>query len=219
MDIKVVIDIIIDIIIGATLSIIIAIDYVGFLNRDSGSIAVAKILPLMTIVTIVIISVITTSPSQAALPVSLGLLGAMSIVRFRTPIKDPKGLSYLFMSIAVGLGLGANQRVPTFFSFITILAILNLVERFPIFKEQKQPNFSLNLTIEISDNCSIEIILSNLQSILLDYNQFCQIKQLDIDHQSLQVEYQIHKVNDENIISLIGRLKDEFPKAKLKMKR
>lgn len=39
---------------------------------------------------------------------SLGLVGALSIIRFRAVIKDPKDMVYLFMSIAIGLTAGAN---------------------------------------------------------------------------------------------------------------
>lgn len=39
---------------------------------------------------------------------SLGLVGALSIIRFRTVIKDTKDMSFLFMAIAIGLTTGAN---------------------------------------------------------------------------------------------------------------
>src|SRR5262249_18309815 len=50
---------------------------------------------------------------QHSVALSLGLVGALSVIRFRTPIKEPEELAYLFLSIAIGLGLGANQRVVT----------------------------------------------------------------------------------------------------------
>lgn len=66
---------------------------------------------------ILIISIIKSS-----IALSLGLVGALSIVRFRTPIKEPEELLYLFVAIAVGLGLGANQVVATFVGFFAISA-------------------------------------------------------------------------------------------------
>ena len=50
---------------------------------------------------------------KSSLALSLGLVGALSIVRFRTAIKEPEELSYAFLSIAIGLGLGADQRLTT----------------------------------------------------------------------------------------------------------
>ena len=67
--------------------------------RATGS-QVYRAFPLMGIsITAIFISV------QFSLPLSLGLLGALSIVRFRTPIKEPEELIYLFLAIAAGLGL------------------------------------------------------------------------------------------------------------------
>jgi len=55
--------------------------------------------------------VITVVKSSLAL--SLGLVGALSIVRFRTPIKEPEELGYIFLTIAIGLGFGANLGLVT----------------------------------------------------------------------------------------------------------
>ena len=64
---------------------------------------------------------------QSSLALSLGLVGALSIIRFRTPIKEPEELAYLFLSIGLGLGLGANQRLVTLAAFIVILGYMALI--------------------------------------------------------------------------------------------
>ena len=91
---------------GATLS-----------NRESFS----KNFVLITMTTMLIISIVKSS-----LALSLGLVGALSIVRFRAAIKEPEELSYLFLTIAIGLGFGANQRVITLVAFIIIALIIFL---------------------------------------------------------------------------------------------
>ena len=58
---------------------------------------------------------------KSSLALSLGLVGALSIVRFRTPIKEPEELIYLFLAIAIGLGFGAGQIVPSGIISIAIL--------------------------------------------------------------------------------------------------
>ncbi len=60
--------------------------------------------PLLTLVTIGVIAVVKSS-----MALSLGLVGALSIVRFRAAIKEPEELVYLFLCIGVGLALGASQ--------------------------------------------------------------------------------------------------------------
>jgi len=64
---------------------------------------------------------------QSSLALSLGLVGALSIIRFRTPIKEPEELAYLFLSIGIGLGLGANQRGITILAFAVILGYMALI--------------------------------------------------------------------------------------------
>ena len=62
---------------------------------------------------------------KSSLALSLGLVGALSIVRFRTAIKEPEELGYLFLCIAVGLGNGASQYLITVIALIIILSTLN----------------------------------------------------------------------------------------------
>lgn len=78
------------------------------------------LIPLM----ILVISVVKSS-----LALSLGLVGALSIVRFRTPIKEPEELIYIFLAIGVGLGLGAGQILVTTICFVFITGII-VIESF-----------------------------------------------------------------------------------------
>ena len=73
----------------------------------------------ITACTLVIITLIKSS-----LALSLGLVGALSIVRFRAAIKEPEELTYLFIAIMVGLGLGASQVTITVTAFTFIVGAL-----------------------------------------------------------------------------------------------
>jgi len=83
--------------------------FVRFLFRKcsvsaSNSDTISRVFPLLTIITTAVIAVVKSS-----LALSLGLVGALSIVRFRAAIKEPEELVYLFLCIAIGLSLGAEQ--------------------------------------------------------------------------------------------------------------
>jgi len=84
-------------------------------DRAQHTVVILALMPTM----VLIISVVRSS-----LALSLGLVGALSIVRFRTPIKEPEELVYLFVAIAAGLGLGANQTLPTAVAFVFVMAVL-----------------------------------------------------------------------------------------------
>ena len=61
---------------------------------------------------------------QSSVVVSLGMVGALSIVRFRTAIKDPMDLVFLFWSISVGIICGAGLvEIAILMSLIVTLAV------------------------------------------------------------------------------------------------
>ena len=73
----------------------------------------------LAIVTTLVITVIKFS-----LALSLGLVGALSIVRFRAAIKEPEELVYLFFIIGIGLANGANQYLLSAIASFLVISIL-----------------------------------------------------------------------------------------------
>lgn len=95
-------------------------------------------------ITLIAISMITdlailTVTSNVVL--SLGMVGALSIVRFRTAIKEPMDIAYLFWSIVVGIMLGAGQIPLAVFGS----AILGLV--FYVLSRKKEDDFPYILVL------------------------------------------------------------------------
>jgi len=69
---------------------------------------IGSIIPILSMIVFLVILIVKSS-----LALSLGLVGALSIVRFRTPVKEPEELVYLFFAIAIGLGYAAGQVLVT----------------------------------------------------------------------------------------------------------
>ncbi len=61
----------------------------------------------LTLITTLLILAVTSN-----IVLSLGMVGALSIVRFRTAIKEPMDIAFLFWSIAVGIVLAAGLHPP-----------------------------------------------------------------------------------------------------------
>lgn len=61
---------------------------------------------------------------QTSIPLSLGLLGALSFVRFRTPVKDPAEIGFLLLLIASSIGAATNNYLLTGLLFIIIFVAL-----------------------------------------------------------------------------------------------
>ena len=84
----------------------------------------------MTIITTAIMAVISTN-----IALSLGMVGALSIIRFRTAIKDPKDTMFIFWSIMVGICCGVSQYVIALAS-TAVLFIFYLIAK--VAKEEKR---------------------------------------------------------------------------------
>lgn len=69
---------------------------------------------------------------QTSIPLGLGLLGALSFVRFRTPIKDPAEIGFLLLLIASSIGLASGNMIPTAILFAIVfltLLVYQLISR------------------------------------------------------------------------------------------
>ena len=97
---------IIAILLSITFSYLLRFFYLNYWRSISDKNQISSNFVLLTLIITIIITVVKSS-----LALSLGLVGALSIVRFRTPIKDPEELIFLFVCIALGLSLGFSILV------------------------------------------------------------------------------------------------------------
>lgn len=111
----------------AFLSYILGLIFIRFGKSISNKASLASSFPMLSITTMIIITVVKSS-----LALSLGLVGALSIVRFRTPIKEPEELTYLFLAIVLGLTIGADQQLVALIGllFTGLLVFLRSKSRF-----------------------------------------------------------------------------------------
>jgi hypothetical protein len=63
---------------------------------------------------------------QVSIPLSLGLLGALSFVRFRTPVKDPAEIGFLLLLIATSIGAATNNFLSTGILLLIVIIILGI---------------------------------------------------------------------------------------------
>ena len=93
--------------------------YIKYSVSLTGKHHIGVILPLLAAIMFLVIMIVKSS-----LALSLGLVGALSIVRFRTPIKEPEELVYLFLAISIGLGYAAGHTLLTTILVLSILAMI-----------------------------------------------------------------------------------------------
>ena len=151
---------------------------------------------LITMTTMLIITVVKSS-----LALSLGLVGALSIIRFRTAVKEPEELGYMFLSIAIGLGLGANQTLITIVSFFIILSIIIFIK---LSSEDRvsETNLYLNIQSEGENHIKIEKIIE----IIKKNCHKIELNRLDETFDSLESAFLIEIQDFESI----NKSKDEL---------
>ncbi len=128
-----------NLVLSALLAWLLSLVFVKMGRSLSNRSRLARNFVLITMTTTIIITIVKSS-----LALSLGLVGALSIVRFRTAIKEPEELAYLFLCIAIGLGLGANQWLITVAGFAGIVAFI--IIRFALAKGERPHNLFLSVT-------------------------------------------------------------------------
>jgi len=144
---------------------------------------------LIAFTTMLIISIVKTS-----LALSLGLVGALSIVRFRAAIKEPEELSYIFFAIALGLGLGANQTIIVIVAFA--VAMVMLWGRYFISGKSKHQNLYLNISAKASEvelNQVIEIVKH-------EFGKY-HLKRYDENNQIIEASFMVDSPKPENLQS------------------
>lgn len=101
----------------ATVALVLRAHFVWFATRSTGDRGqFGNTLVMVALATTLVILTIKSS-----LALSLGLVGALSVIRFRTPVKEPEELAYLFLAVGLGVGMGAEVVVETSLAFAVVL--------------------------------------------------------------------------------------------------
>ena len=158
-----------------------------------------------TFIPLAIITTLVITVIKFSLALSLGLVGALSIVRFRAAIKEPEELVYLFFVIAIGLANGANQFLLS--SFATIIIIIFLFIR-NIIKGKSVNNVSFStdsniLNINIFDNkkTNVDDLINKLKSNF----KYLKLKSANIEKNNSNYVFW-YESNDQDLEMLIKKI-------------
>jgi len=151
-------DFLVSIFITAILVMILRFFYIRFGSAISNRTKFANNFLPLALGTLLIIMIVKSS-----IALSLGLVGALSIVRFRAAIKDPEELTYLFIAIGLGLAGGANQPVLAVVALSLILLIL-YVHHLIIGRQsfRTEDKLYVNIQTEEEDLKKVTALLSNI---------------------------------------------------------
>lgn len=159
--------------------------YVGVSYTKSFSLSII----LLTLVTSIVIRTISSN-----LSLSLGMVGALSIVRFRTAVKDPVDTIFMFWSITAGIMSGAGFYIVTVLSTLIIAVIYFVSYVFQIKKTNK-----LLLVVVCNIEKSKEIVR------LLNKNKKCALKTEMYKDDMAELTYEVaHRKEIESVLNMSG---------------
>ena len=175
--------------------------YIRFSTTLSNKVEFSKTFVILAATTTIVITIVKSS-----LALSLGLVGALSIVRFRAAIKEPEELVYLFLLIAIGLGCGAGQFFITVIGVSIILILIFLYSRVESRKKIKNLD-KLSLSI-ICNYKTKEEEIDKFKDTLLEKADFVKLISLVKSENNTTINFQIQlkEFNDLNeIINLLQK--------------
>ena len=122
---KMAISLIVALLLGAVIYMVYSKFYVGVIFSRSFAVTLVG----MTLLTCMVTLAISTN-----IVISLGMVGALSIVRFRTAIKDPMDLAFLFWSISIGIICGAGLYEIALVTSVGVTVFILVLDMLPVGK-------------------------------------------------------------------------------------
>ena len=199
-----IINFILNLIFTAILALILKQVYIIYGNTLSNRRLFSQNFLMIAMTTMLIITIVKSS-----LALSLGLVGALSIIRFRAAIKEPEELAYLFLAISIGLGFGANQGSVTTVALVIILVIIGISQKYFF---NNPDNNNMHLTVMSNDPKGID-----LNNIIKTLNKFCSgvnLKRLDESDEIFEASFLVEYDSYEKLI----KTKKEVQKLNDKIK-
>ena len=184
--------------------------YYRFSLSFSSKLSFGNTLLIVTISVASLIAVVKTS-----LALSLGLVGALSVIRFRTAVKEPYNLSFILFSICIGISIGATQYL-----FALMIACVGSVAIFLAYRSAKQNSKSISsmnfddidtLCLTLPSNASIQ----NLYSLLSGTTRHYSIISFDQqDNEDMTIVINIKLVTNSSMNNLRESIFKQFPGSK-----
>jgi hypothetical protein len=171
--------------------------YIRYARVLSNRKAFAENFIMLTMTTMLIIMIVKSS-----LALSLGLVGALSIVRFRTAIKEPEELAYVFLCIAIGLGLGADQLLATLVAFVVICIVLIFRSRF------RKIDDNQNLFLTVTSSSPGKLSLDQINKTIKKYCQAVDMKRFDETKDILEASFIVEFSDFEKLSTAKRKLQE-----------
>lgn len=164
----------------AAAALIACLIYISYRVSHSGAVYSERFnvsLVMLTLITTLVMNVIGHN-----IALSLGMVGALSIVRFRTAIKDPRDTAYIFWAIAVGICCGVSDYMIAAVGSAVIFGFLLL---FGFVRNNERIMIIINCSIEAEEEIEAQM------SVLFDGKALLRVHNVSLEGNSSEYIYEI----------------------------
>ncbi len=194
------VEVIANVLVSLACGIIIALIYKYTYKGLNYSASFTISLILLTMITTIVIMVIGNNLARA-----FGMVGAMSIIRFRTAVKDAADIMFIFFSLSIGLAAGVKLYSIAFIGTLLVGGVYLLLSKFS-FVLPRSREFLLQITAfagDLADNPFVE----ELKRYCRKY-KLVNVKTLgEMENEIMEFSYYINLKNESMGKNLVGDIK------------
>lgn len=151
----------------------------------------------ISLAALAVITAIVIMTVQSNIVLSLGMVGALSIVRFRTAIKDPMDLVFLFWAISIGIACGAGMLEIAVIGSLVLTALVFVLDRLPMAKAAMILVVNAQAGKEQTDA---------IMELVKKYSKYHKVKSRNITGERLDMVLELWVAQEEELVEQLSAL-------------
>ena len=151
----------------------------------------------MSLTAITLITAIVILTVQSNIVISLGMVGALSIVRFRTAVKDPMDLAFMFWAIAAGIACGASMIEIAIIGSLFITIMMFALDRVPVARAAQILVINANAGADYMDEVKVAIE---------EHSKYFKVKSRNVSDTQLDVVVEVFTKDEDELVKAVKGL-------------
>lgn len=151
----------------------------------------------MSLTAITLITAIVILTVQSNIVISLGMVGALSIVRFRTAVKDPMDLAFMFWAIAAGIACGASMIEIAIIGSLFITIMMFVLDRVPVARAAQILVINANAGADYMDD---------VKAAVEEHSKYFKVKSRNVSDTQLDVVVEVFTKDEDELVKAVKGL-------------
>ena len=151
----------------------------------------------MSLTAITLITAIVILTVQSNIVISLGMVGALSIVRFRTAVKDPMDLAFMFWAIAAGIACGASMIEIAIIGSLFITIMMFALDRVPVARAAQILVINANAGADYMDD---------VKAAVEEHSKYFKVKSRNVSDTQLDVVVEVFTKDEDELVKAVKGL-------------